>query len=164
MMDKNGEVTTDIIQIKATGSLKTRHEFLFPGGNLGTLLLNAGKTEGTFQGADGSILTHKKTSFWKSTYQMEENGKEVARANPLKTLNRAMLIDHHQKQYKLMPGGGRSRSWRLIDEADTLCEYLLRGTFKRGALIQIFSPVQMELLVFGYCLVCKRWQEESQAV
>ena len=164
MMNRSGEVTTDIIQIKASGSLKSRHEFLIAGGNLGTLLLNAAKSEGTFQGAQESLLGFKKTSFWKSTYQLDVNGKAVAKAAPFKALSRALLIDHDQKQYKLIPKGGKNRSWQLLDkEQEPVCEYLLRGTFKRGALIRIISPIKLKLLVFGYCLVSERWQEESQA-
>lgn len=163
-MDNYGEVSADMIEVRASGTFKTTHDFLAAGRNLGTLQLNAGKTEGTFQGVDGIKLVFKKTSFWKSTYQLNENGKSLGAAKPLKALSRALSIDYRGDQYRLTPGGGKFRSWRLLDgEEGSLCEFQLRGAFKRGARMMVLAPIEIKLLVFGYCLVSKRWQEQSAA-
>ena len=161
-MDDYSEVSADMIEIRASGIFKTTHDFLAAGRGLGSLQLNAGKTEGMFQGVDGSNLFFKKTSFWKSAYQLSDNGKSLGAAKPLKALRKALLIDYGGEQYKLTPGGGKIRSWRLLNgEEGTLCEFQLRGAFKRGARMIILAPIEMKLLIFGYCLVSKRWQEES---
>jgi len=164
MKESREAISADVIEINVSGSFKTRHDLWVAGGKLGTLQLNAGKSEGVFQGADGSVLIFKKTSFWKSSYHFEENGKVRDTAKSQKGLSRGLLVESGAKQYQLKPGGGKLRSWQMLDgEEKAICEIQPRGVFKRGAFLHVFAPVEVRLLVFGYCLVSRRWQEESAA-
>lgn len=164
MRESRKEISADVIEVNVSGGFKTRHDFWVAGGKLGTLQLNAGKSEGIFQGGDGSILTFKKTSFWKSSYQFEENGQITDTAKSYKAFSRALLINSGQKQYTLKPGGEKLRSWQILDgDGRAVCEIRPRGAFKRGAFFRVYAPLEIRFVVFSYCLASRRWQEESSA-
>lgn len=164
-MPERDEISADVIGVSATGFFKSEHVFTTGGRILGTLQINAGKSAGTFQGADGIQLAFKKTNFWKSTYQLEESGDILGTAKKRKPLGKALSLEYQGEPFKLVPGGGMLRRWRLLDGGEeVLCEYLLRGVFKRGAWLRIFAPVEVKLMIFAYCLVTGRWQEESAVV
>lgn len=163
MMNKD-ELQTDIIEVTVKGTIKTEHLFNAESGILGVLTLKGGKGEGSFTGADDSLLAFNKTSVWKSNYELLQENEVIASAQPPKKLTRAFNLDFEGEIYTLAPGGSKRRSWTIKNNSDqAVCEFLPRGALKRGALIWIQSEIPLSLLVFGYCLVLKRWQEESAA-
>ncbi len=158
------ELKTDVIEVTVSGTFKTEHVFNTSAGVLGKLVIKGSKGEGSFTGADNSILAFKKPSVWKSDYELQEGNTIISRAHPPKKLKRAFDVDFDGGLYKLTPGGSKLRSWTLSNEqGQQVCEILPRGGLKRGALIRIGAEIPLKLLVFGYCLVVKRWQEESAA-
>jgi len=158
------ETRADLIEVTVSGGFKTRHVFNTTGGILGVLELRGAKNEGYFQGVDGAEIQFKKTSFWKSHYLLEEGGAELGSAKPPRAISRSFDLIYGGEGLAVAPVKGISRSWRLLDSrGDPICEIKPRGAFKRGALIRILSQVDVKLLVFVYCLVTRRWQEESSA-
>ncbi|MCJ7732980.1 MAG: hypothetical protein MUP11_00395 [Anaerolineales bacterium] len=158
----NEELKADVIEVGVSGTFKTEHVFATSAGILGILTLNAGISEGDFQGADGSSLVIKRTSFWKSNYELRDGNSVIATAVPLGKLRRGLILNMEGEPLGLYPGGSKLRSWRIKDALDqVLCEILPRGAFKRGAYLRINAQIPLRWLVFGYCLVTKRWQEES---
>jgi hypothetical protein len=165
-LEKSGmndqEIKTDLIEVKESGAIKTEHVFQFGEGALGVLRLKPGKSEGVFTASDGSDYQFKKTSLLKSHYELKKGATALARAMPRGKLSRVFLVDFQGTAYGLFPGGSKLRSWKVKNaNSQELCEILPRGAFKRGALLRIRSEIPIELLVFCYCLVIKRWQEQS---
>ena len=159
----SGESTADVIEVIETGVFKTEHNFQSSTQVFGTLVLKAGKSSGTFTGADGGTFEFIKHGFWKARYELRhESGAVLASAAPHGKLKRDLLISFEGKVHGLFPGGSKLRSWRVMkDQNQVMCEISPRGAFKRGGILRIFSPVPFNLLVFAYCLVSKRWQEQS---
>jgi hypothetical protein len=156
------EIRADLIEVRESGAFKTEHVFLFGGGTLGVLTLKAGKSEGSFSANDGLCYQYKKTSFWKSHYEWKQGERTLAKANSKGKLSRAFYIDYQGTYYGLFPGGSKLRSWKVKTASGRdLCEILPRGAFKRGAFLKILAEIPIELLVFCYCLVTRRWQEQS---
>jgi hypothetical protein len=158
----SGEVAVDAFEVIETGVFKTEHVFQSSTQVFGLLILKAGKSAGTFTGADESTLDFSKTSFWKSHYELRQGSAVLGSAAPRGKLRRAFLISFDDEIFGLFPGGSKLRSWKIKNYQDqVLCEIHPRGALKRGAILKIFSPVPFNLLVFSYCLVIKRWQEQS---
>lgn len=158
------ELKADMIEVTVSGTFKTEHVFNSPDGILGALLIKGSKGEGRFVGAADAALDFKKPSVWKSQYELQEGNISIAKAHPPKKLKRAFEIDFEGEIFNLTPGGSKMRSWTLRNvQGQGICEFLPRGGLKRGAYIKIGAEIPLKLLVFGYCLVVKRWQEESAA-
>jgi len=158
------EVKADVIEVTVSGTFKTEHVFNTPEGVLGALTIKGSKGEGSFIGADEVVLDFKKPSIWKSQYEFQEGTVVIGKAHPPKKLKRAFEIDFEGEIYYLTPGGSKMRSWTFKNiQAQGICEVLPRGGLKRGAYIKIGAEIPLKLLVFVYCLVIKRWQEESAA-
>ena len=158
------ELKADVIEVTVSGTFKTEHVFNTPEGILGALTIKGSKGEGSFIGADEVVLDFKKPSIWKSQYEFQEGTVVIGKAHPPKKLKRALEIDFEGEIYHLTPGGSKMRSWTLQNiQAQGICELLPRGGLKRGAYIKIGAEIPLKLLVFVYCLVIKRWQEESAA-
>ncbi len=163
-MEKKNELKADFIEVTVKGSLKTEHDFQSADGRLGLLKMNGLITEGTFQGVDGLSIHFKKTSLLKAQYELDQEGVKLGSAKPAKALRKALSLELEGKSFSLVPGKLLTRTWNLLNsEGSPICELKPRGVLKRGAVIQILSPVELKLLVFAYCLVTKRWQEESSA-
>lgn len=163
-MTDQAELKTDLIEVTVSGTFKTEHVFNTPDGALGTLAIKGSKGEGNFVGADDAVLEFKKPSVWKNQYELEEAGAVIGKAHPPKKLKRAFEIDLEGEIFHLVPGGSKMRSWTLQNaQGSGICEVLPRGALKRGALIKIGAEIPLKLLVFTYCLVAKRWQEEASA-
>jgi hypothetical protein len=160
----DGEVAADVIEVIETGIFKTEHVFQSPTQVFGSLVLKAGKSSGTFTGADEGILEFLKHGFWKARYELRKGSAVLGSTAPRGKLNRDLLISFGGEDYGLFQGGKKIRSWRIIKEDRVLCEISPRGAFKKGAILQIFSPVPFNLLLFSYCLVSKRWQEQSSSM
>jgi len=159
------ELKADVIEVTVRGTFKTEHIFNTQEGVLGALTIKGSKGEGKFIGADDAVLDFKKPSIWKSHYELEEGTTVIGKAHPPKKLKRAFEIDFEGEIYFLTPGGSKMRSWTLKNtQGQGICEILPRGGLKRGAYLRIGAEIPLKLLVFGYCLVVKRWQEESAAV
>ena len=160
----NESFTADLIAVVETGIFKTEHLFGTQSGVLGVLALNAGKTKGTYTGLEDLSLVFEKINFWKSQYELKQEGAVIASAAPRGGLSRVVIITFEGEPYALLPGKGLSRSWTLKNSQDQfLCEFKPRGTFKRGAMLRILNQVPISLMVFSYCLVRNKWQEQSAA-
>jgi hypothetical protein len=158
-------MNNESIAVIETGIFKTEHVFGSQADIFGTLTLNAGKTKGTYTGLEDLSLIFEKTSFWKSLYELRQEGAVIASAAPRGGLSRVLIITFEDETFALLPGKGLSRSWVLKNSlAQVLCEFKPRGTFKRGAILRIFNQISISLLIFSYCLVSKKWQEQSAAV
>lgn len=158
------ELKTDVIEVTVSGTFKTEHVFNTPDGVLGTLTIKGTKGEGNFVGADESVLDFKKPSVWKNQYELQDGNAVIGTAHPPKKLKRAFEINLDENIYALTPGGSKMRSWTLHNsQGRGISEVIPRGALKRGAYIKIGSEIPLKLLVFMYCLVIKRWQEESSA-
>lgn len=163
-MTDQAELKADVIEVTVSGTFKTEHVFNTPEGILGALVIKGSKGEGRFVGADDAALEFKKPSVWKSQYELQEGNATIAKAHPPKKLKRAFEIDFEGEIYHLSPGGSKMRSWTLRNvQGQGICEILPRGGLKRGAYIKIGAEIPLKLLVFVYCLVVRRWQEESAA-
>ena len=163
-LTEQAELNADVIEITVSGTFKTEHVFNTPEGVLGTLKIKGSKGEGNFIGADEVVLEFKKPSVWKNQYEFYEGTSVIGKAHPPKKLKRAFEIDFEEEIYHLTPGGSKMRSWTLKNnQGQGICEVLPRGGLKRGAYIKIGAEIPLKLLVFVYCLVIKRWQEESAA-
>ncbi len=160
----NESFTADLIGVIETGVFKTEHLFGTQSDVLGVLTLNAGKTKGTYTGLEDLSLIFEKISFWKSHYELKQEGAVIASAAPRGGLSRVSIITFEGEPYALLPGKGMSRSWTLRNSQDqVLCEFKPRGTFKRGAMLRILNQISISLLVFSYCLVSIKWQQQSAA-
>ena len=163
-MTDQAELKADVIEVTVSGTFKTEHVFNTSSGVLGALTIKGSKGEGKFMGADEAELDFKKPSVWKNQYELQEGSVVIGTAHPPKKLKRAFQIDLEGQIYHLAPGGSKLRSWTLKNtQGQGICEILPRGGFKRGAYIKIGAEIPLKLLVFAYCLVIKRWQEESAA-
>jgi hypothetical protein len=159
---ENDFYTADVIEVREKGTFKTEHFFRTPMEELGILSLKASRAEGEFIGNDGLKYSLKKTSFWKSTYEWRLGTQLIATAQKKGTLGRAFLINYENNLYGLFPGGSKLKSWLLKNAQEIIMsEFQPRGAFKRGAYIKIKTQIPLPLLVFVYCLVSRRWQEES---
>jgi hypothetical protein len=155
------EFIADLIEVIETGAFKSEHLFQYGGGVLGFLSLKTGRTEGVFKAESGEQYHFKKTSPWKSHYEWRDNTSLVASAMPKGKLNKAFIVEYQGNVYGLLPGGSKLRSWKIkTTSTQDICEYKPRGPFKRGAMIRIGAEIPLGLLVFCYCLVSKRWQEQ----
>lgn len=158
------ELKADVIEVTVSGAFKTEHVFNTQAGVLGALTIKGSKGEGSFIGADGAELNFRKPSVWKNNYEFHEGADVIGKAHPPKKLKRAFEIDFEGDIFALIPGGSKLRSWTLKDrQGQGICEILPRGGLKRGAFIRIGAEIPLKLLVFSYCLVVRRWQEEASA-
>ncbi len=156
--------TADRIEVSVSGTFKTVHSFFSSYRNLGKMALNAARSEGFFLGVDGSQLALNKTSFWKSEFEISQDGEILASAAPRGALKRAYDIQYQGNRIELKPGGSKLRSWTVRNsQGVALCEFLPRKGLKRGAQILIKAELQLPLLVLCYLLVIRRWQEETSA-
>ena len=158
----NEGLSADIVEVIERGFFKTEHIFGVSDEILGLLNLNAGKTKGKYTSSDGKHFDFERINFWKSQYQFSESGVALGNAAAQGFFKRSLAVVFENENYFLVPGGSPIRSWRLVDSREQiLAKYKPRGAFKRGAQIRIINPLPYALLVFGYCLVSKRWQEQS---
>lgn len=154
------EIKADIIEVLETGIFKTEHVFQSRDSILGIMSLKAGKSGGIYIAADGTEMSLRKTSFWKSNYEWRDGEILVGGAMPRKALSPTFIIKFQGNSVMLSPGGNKARSWRVKNSFNQeLCEIQPRGVFKRGARLLIRAEIPIGLLVFCYCLVIIRWQE-----
>lgn len=155
-------VNPNTVEVSVSGTFKTEHLLKTPDESLGSLVIKGGKGEGVFTGKGDIVLEFKKPSAWKSQYELLEGTATIGKAHPPKKLKQAFEIDFEGQIFNLTPGGSNSSSWTLSDhQGQGICEVLPRGGFKRGANIKIGAGIPLKLLVFVYCLVYKRWQEDA---
>lgn len=156
------EIRADAVVTAVSGTFTTEHVFQTQDGILGVLELKASKGKGSFQAADGSIYSFDNAAFLKPNYELKLDGKVVARAEKRTKFGRQLIVHADNTSYLLLPGGGKLRSWGLWDRSERkICEVQPKGAFKRGARILIGQEITVPVLVFVYCLVQRRWQEES---
>jgi len=161
-LNSNEVLISDSIEISVSGTFKTKHTFNSPEGSLGSLVIKGSKGEGVYSGAKGQVIEFKKPSAWKNIYELHEGKNKIASAHPPKKLKPDFDVEFNGQVYQLSPGGRKGRSWTLEnDQGNAVCEVSPRGGLKRGAAIEITTPLSIRLLVFTYSLVAKKWQEEA---
>jgi len=125
----DGVFKTDVVEVVETGFLKTEHVFRTLSETFGVFTLKAGKSSGSYSGSDGSSLRYAKTNFWRSHYELQQDGAVLGSAAPRGKLSRAFLITYEEEFYGLFPGG-KLRSWVIKNNLDqVLCEFKPRGGF-----------------------------------
>jgi hypothetical protein len=88
----------------------------------------------------------------------------VGTARPLGIFRRENTVRFVERDYRLGAAGFLGRIWHLVDDAgQMLVEVRPRGVFRRGAIMRILRPVDVDLLVFTYHVVNTRWQEQTAA-
>jgi hypothetical protein len=153
-----------VIEIAVSGAFRTEHIFHTAGGVLGKLTMNASRSQGIFQGQENLELVFVKESFWKSTYNISRQGQILGTAKPEKVLSRKVGLAVEGETYNLHPGGSKLRSWRVLNsDGQPLIEIQPKGGLRRGARLLFFRESTVSVIVFAYCLVTRRWQEESSA-
>ena len=156
------EIRADLVVTSVSGTFTTEHLFQASAGILGVMKLRTSKSKGSFQAADGTIFEFENTAFLKPNYELKLDDEVLVRSEKRSALGRGLKVHEGGVTYVLRPGGSRMRSWGLWDEDELpVCELQPKGAFSRGAKIIIRQEVSVPLLVFVYCLVIKRWQEES---
>ena len=158
-------ITTDEIEVLVSGFFTTRHQLRANTDVIGELTLRGLKMLGSFRSTDGRELELEKTSWWKSIYEIREEGVVVGTAYPRGTFRREFLLDFGGQVYVLTPTGFGGRVWRLFDNTGTLLlEARHRGAFRRGAYLTIRGEIDFPPMLFAYYLVNVRWQEQRAAV
>jgi hypothetical protein len=158
------EVVTDEIEATVSGFFTTHHRLESGWGTLGTLTVRGSGARSIFQAPDGPELNLVRTSWWRGTYELIEDGRARATARSPGIFSRRFLIDFDGLSYEVQPAGIFMQTWHLVDGAGVaVLEIRSRGVFRRGAYVTVLGEVDRGLLVFAYFLVYMRWQEMAAA-
>ena len=161
---ETGSYSADLIEVRVAGFFKTKHTFHTLSQDLGTLLIKGGKSCGMFHGADNENYQIEQPSIWKKYYQIREENKVLGAAKPPGFFSRNFLINLEGTLFALTPEKFWSNKYYLIDVAGQIVASVLsRGVFKRGALVSVYQPIPLILLVLAYFLVTKSWHEQNTA-
>lgn len=154
----------DEVEVTVSGIFTTRHVFHTATGTLGELTSPAFKPRSLFRGIDGEDLTVTRASWWRGTYELRDATAVVGTARPMGLFRRENLVQFRTSSYRLVTAGIWGRVWNLLDEAgEPVTVIRAREAFRRGAILRVMLPVDVALLVFTYCLVSARWQEQTSA-
>ncbi|MGD2177198.1 MAG: hypothetical protein PVG71_05185 [Anaerolineae bacterium] len=158
----------DTVEVTVSGVFRTRHLVQTATGILGELTMPALRRKAVFRTAGGRELIIERTSWWRGTYELREDGAVLGTARPLGIFRRENVVRFGDHDYRLRAAGFWGRIWHLVDdgpaaEGEIVVAFRPRGVFRRGAILQILSPVDLHLLVFAYYVVNARWQEQSAA-
>ena len=155
---------TGQFEVWVEGFFNTTHHIDSPLGNWGDLTLPGFANQATFETQDGRTLNLVQTRWWASTYELREGHMVVGTASPRGFLKNEMDVGFRGLMYRLVPEGIFSTAWRLLDaEGNTVILVDRRGIFKAGAYVTAQVPVPLDLVVFTYYLVNRRWQQQSAA-
>lgn len=161
---KEKALETDRIAVGVSGAFTTHHRLETAEGVLGTITFPALRARATFQAADGGELEVQRTSWWRGEYELREHNRALATSHPRGFFRREIIIEFADEVYLLRQADFWSRRWHLTDGTGlSLLEIEARGVFRRGAYITVLGPLDADLLVFAYCLVQARWQEQTAA-
>ncbi len=159
-----GSYSADLIEVRVVGFFKTKHTFHTLSQDLGTLLIKGGRSCGMFQGSDSFHYQIEQPSIWKKHYQIREENEVLGTAKPPGFFSRNLLIELEGSFFELTPVKFWSSKYYLIDAAGQILSVIQsKGAFKRGALVSIYQPIPLPLLVLTYFLVTKNWQEQNAA-
>jgi hypothetical protein len=158
----------DRIDVTVSGVFTTHHLFQTATGVLGELTMPALRKRAVFRTAEGQELVIEQTSWWRGTYELRDDGTVLGTARPLGLFRRENVVRFANRDYRLRAAGLWGRIWHLVDDGiaaqgEILVAFHPRGAFRRGAILRIMGPVDLNLLVFAYHLVNTRWQEQSAA-
>jgi hypothetical protein len=158
----------DQVEVTVSGVFTTHHHLQTAAGVLGELTMPAVRKRAVFRTAEGRELVIERTSWWRGTYELQEHGVVLGRARPLGLLRRENVVRFADRDYRLRAAGFWGRVWHLVDDrpadrGEILVACHPRGVFRRGAILRILRPVDLNLLAFAYHLVNARWQEQSAA-
>lgn len=158
------EWAADRIEVAVSGCFTTRHELYAGEERLGELIIPTFARTSTFQGADGRRREIVHTSFWRGTHEMSAGGQVLGRAEPRGFWHRELELQFEGQAYRLQSAGFFTRAWKLVAPDDTvLLQMKPQGAFRRGAYLEIYQELPVDLLVFTYYLVRQRWQTETAA-
>ncbi len=117
-----------------------------------------------FQGTDTENYQIEQPSIWKKYYQIREENEVLGAAKPPGFFSRNLLIELEGSFFELTPVKFWSNEYYLKDATGQIISSVQpRGAFKRGALVSIYQPISLALLVLTYFLVTKNWQEQRAA-
>jgi hypothetical protein len=109
-------------------------------------------------------LVIERASWWRGVYELWEDGVMAGVARPLGILRRENVVRLGGRDYRLRAAGFWGRVWHLLDDAgQMLVEVRPRGIFRRGAVLRILGPVDVDLLILAYHVVNGRWREQTAA-
>ncbi len=152
------------IQVDVSGLFATHHRFLSEAGVLGELTFPAMGRQGVYRSFDGRELTVVRTSWWRGKHELREGGMTLGSSQQRGFFRFKIVIQFGGQEYALERISPWKRTWRLVGPGQmALLEISPQGVFKQGAFLDILGEIDADLLVFAYCLVYMRWQEESAA-
>lgn len=152
------------IRISITGLLTTHHCFYTPEGRWGELILPALSNQGCFRCDDGSEFLVRKVHWLGTAHEMLVGRSVLGTADRPGVLSQDIVIDFRGRQYRLQPEGVLKNGWHLSDAGgNRLLEARLCGILQEEAVLTTVLPLDRELIVFVYCLIWMRRQEEAAA-
>jgi hypothetical protein len=98
----------DEIEAIVSGVFTTHHVLRAPAGILGELTLPAARMRGVFRGADGRELVIERTSWWRGTYELREDGTVLGTARPRGFFRREFILVLGSDPLGDEPPGGES--------------------------------------------------------
>ena len=154
----------DEVEVTVSGAFTTHHLLRTGAGILGESTVPALRKRAVIRTAEGRELVMKQTNWWRGTYELQEGDTLLGTVRPLGIFRRENIVRFGHQDYRLRAVGLWGRLWHLADDAGrTLVEVHRRGIFRRGAILRILSPLDLDLLVFTYHIVNARWDEQTTA-
>ena len=153
--------TANLIEGAISGTFTTHHYLQADGVPLGELVLPSLRSTGTFTFATGRELTMHLSSLWRGRYELHEGEELLGTAVPRGFFRRNIIVTMGDQGYALSPPKSLSSDWWMLDAEGTEMFCVRRqGLVRLRVTIEIAAPVSADLIVFGYYLVYKHWQEE----
>lgn len=158
----------DRVEVTVSGLFKTRHLVQTATGILGELTMPAVRKRAFFRTAEGRELVIERTSWWRGTYELREDGTVLGTARPLGIFRRKNVVRFGDRDYWLIAAGFWGRIWHLVGDepaaqGEIVATFHPRGVFRRGAILRILRAVDLDLLFFSYYVVNARRQEQTAA-
>jgi len=154
----------DLVEVTVSGFFTTHHVMQAAGGILAEMTMTGLGNRAAVRTAEGRELAIERTNWWRGVYELRKDKLVVGEARPLGILRRKNAIRFGGRDFGLRAGDFWNRSWTLSDDAgQMLVKIRPRGTFRRGAVLQILRPVDVDLLALTYHQVNVRWREQTAA-
>ena len=154
----------DLVEVTVSGFFTTHHVMRTAAGSLCEMTIRGLGKKAVVRTIDERELLIERTNWWRGAYELRRDDVTVAEARPLGVFRRVNAIQFDGRGYRLRAADFWSHSWLLADDAgQTLAKIRPRGVFRRGAILRILGPVDVDLLAFTYHLVNARWRQQSAA-
>jgi len=159
-----GTWLADVVEVTVSGFFTTHHVMHTAGGTLAQMTMTGMGKSAVVRTVEGRELAIERTNWWRGVYELREDDLPVGEARPLGILRRKNAIQFGGRDFWLQAGDFWSRSWILSDDAGhMLVKIHPRGAFRRGAILRILQPVDVDLLALTYHQVNVRWREQTAA-